>query len=747
MNAKLRSEVKQAEKKNYNIYGVPQIVFGIISSVLISLWLVSVADVLASRLPVLYRVLIYAAVGIPGFLFIFLFSRKREIRIRPYTRQPGFQFLGLHDLKGEELGASADVIQRDEEVACMIKVLEEIIFPQSAVKQALCLVGPSGCGKSTIVNFFREATRDEYLCYDFSGNYHELESRMTELFGTNIDVKLSNLAARQKVVIILDQFERFFFLDSAEQSSVRRVIRALCCRNTAVILSMREEYLADFLKQFDMNDLKADPAAKEHSLSKGIFRELMSIIWRNPADQRENGIIRPARTVSWSGSSIKSNNKTYLNSPFSQIAQVSLEQMGITMFYCQNESNVSVQIDGSKGSYSVILDKCRRLFGKAGEAFFARHEHEPLIEKQIVFHMAEFNQKVHALPDEELQDMIQKNSSELLDEYFDIQLATCTNHFLATRLLYIYSKARSEQIFLKTEDVESGVLPNQFGPEGHKSFMETLDQLEAMQMIRRSSEGSRQEYEIAHDFIAQEFLKYCEHGMNRNVKNSLDLILSEYSNAELKDALKEKHDHCRRELQDKFFRNATIAAIVVMLIGFFVEAFVWNPWTTVWTAANPYGSYFPLFPLIVTLISVIYLCRMYDCIVKFFRGRAMWKCKCCYAVQMIMAVMAVVAYPHFLFLDSIDLVVAAADIYLLLDNHYQKNCQAELHAYGIKSMMMGSVFAFGHVFFWLTNRSFAPYLIFVETVMFSLLVAYACTVHLTQEFLFPRMIDASSEKV
>lgn len=746
MNRETHRCIERLKKKHRNIYGISNFKFRMAACFLIALWVVAVADVACSGMKPFMRTVLYTGIAGICFAAVFFSQREKKGSMVPYTRQEGFQFLGLHDLRNADLKDSSDVLQRTEEIACMKKVLEEIIFPQSVVKQALCLVGPSGCGKSTILAFFREKYKSEYLCYDFSGNYHELESKMCEDFGTNIDVALADRAAKQKIVIILDQFERYFHLSPEEQENVRRIMRTLCRRNTAIILSLREEFLADFLKQFDMNDIKADPQTNIKVQSHGIFHELTSIIWRNTGTQGGNGFLKPVQTLKWAESIIKNNGKVYLNSPFSHMTVDLSEQMGITLFYCQNENQVPVQADGQQGSSSLLLNKCLKVFGANGESYFSKYKNATLIEQQIVFHMAEFNQKMYAQTPEELETMFRQSNSELLNDYFDVQLASCKDYWLASKILYIYSKARDEQIFIKTDDVEKGLFSQQFSQDGYKTFLDTIAQLEKLQLIRKNNDGSSQEYEIAHDFIAQAYLKYCENSMNRDIKNALDLFLSEYMNAQLKDEMKKSYTHRLQMMQAGFYRSATALAIAVMCIGFIIEAFVWNPWTTVLQSANPYGDYLPLFPLVITSVSVIYLCGLYDRMVKYFRGRSIQKCKCCYTLLMVLAVLAVLAYPHFLLLDSIDLIVSSVDIFFLLNAEYLSSCREQLRAYGIRSIMIGTIFAIGHIVFWATNATFDTYLIFVETVMFSVLTAYACLSHLTEEYLYPRMIDASSEK-
>ena len=114
---------------------------------------------------------------------------------------------------------------------------------------------------------------------------------------------------------------------------------------------------------------------------------------------------------------------------------------------------------------------------------------------------------------------------------------------------------------------------------------------------------------------------------------------------------------------------------------------------------------------------------------------------------MFFASAAVFAYPHFLLFNGLGLALATLTIALLLDQRYRQTCRNELLAYGAKSCMIGLVYVFAHVLYYFFNRQFDDVLIFSEFIMFTILVAYAFFVHMTQEFLYARMSDSASEKV
>ncbi len=737
----------EAKDMNRNIFDIPNRLFSFLYILSFFLCAFLLCDVFFHHFPSLQRGLAAALfISLAVVVFMITDCRKRPVT-PPFCRQPGFEFLGLHDLKNEASLDRRDVLSRKEEAAFMRRVLEETIFPQVSVKQALCLTGHSGCGKSTILAFFKQAYRDEYQIYDFSGNYQEFFGHMQTLFGSNIDQKLKEITYSSKAVFILDQFERYFSLPPEKQNEIRELIRQLCMEKTAVIISLREEYLSDFLLQFNMNDLLS-PEGTDSAEPRGVLQELISVIEKNDRGRYSGGYYsRRGNTQVWNGTVVKNNGRIHLEIHGRQSGRIDLEQMGPTLFYCRNQNEVNAQLGGESRRNSILESKCRLLFGERGTALFKKHERESLIEQQIYFHMAEFNQKILSRPDEDLVFFTDSNNSELLKQYFDIQLASCQSAFHASRIMYLLSRARINHIIIKTEDLENALFPEMFSKKGHALYMQNMRQLESLQLIRRNTESGGLEYEIAHDFIASAFLDYCAIGMKRDIQNALDLFISEYMDEKIRAGVPRKIEYRRMAYRQRFYPVLTGCSVALMCLCYLCERFVYNPWMSVWRDMNPYGDYVPAFPLLITAASVIYLCYIYNKIVAYNHSRNRYISRGIYVVLMLLASAAVFAYPHFLFLDGVDLAIAALNMAWLLDKDHRQNSQRELVLYGVKSCMIGSVFAAGHVMFCIFNGQFADYIILTEFIMFTILVVYAFLAHMTQEFLYARMADASSEKV
>lgn len=741
----MENYIAKMKKPNHNIYDLNSLVYKIAVLLCIAIWILLFFDVPIRQLSISNQIYIWGVTVTVAFFIAFISEKNKKCVIIPYSRQKDFEFLGLYNLKERVQDNRHDVLQRDEEIKYMRQVLEEIIFPQNSVKQALCVTGPSGYGKSIILNFFKQAYKDEYRIFDFSGNYHEFEGHMLLLLGNNIDLKISEMTVAGKVVFIFDQFERFFFLSKKEQERIQIIIRLLCRKNTGVIVSLREEYLASFLKRFDMNNLLSVPL-EQNVEPCGILRKLVSIIEnKNNNFSVFSSFLEPIKTDIWEQHIIKRNASIYLDT---QNEQVVFEKMGATLLYCLNQNEMNSQLDGKKSITFVLESKCKKIFGEIeGAALFRKHMNDPLIEQQIIFHMAEFNQKILSYSEEELHKFIEKDNNELMERYFDHQLASCNNYFHASRLLYLLSQARIRQLSIKTQDLENYLFPELFAEKGHEHLMEVIRELETVQLIRKNTEGSGLEYEIAHDFIATAYLNYCSTNMDRNVKGALDLFILEYMDAKRNTSFKEKISLRKNIYKQHFYRNVSYFALAFMAISHLVQRFIFNPWTTIWKDFNPYGDYMPTFPLFITILSGIYIFYMYDKTVKYYQGEKVRAVQILYILFAMLASMAVFAYPHFLLFDGVGLTVATLNIALLLDKRYRQTCRNELQAYGAKSCMIGTVFACAHILFFSVHCQFEDLLIISEFIMFTILVAYAFFVHMTQEFLYARMSDSSGEKV
>ena len=733
------------KKTHKNIYGLSGKIFPVVYYVVFGIWFLCLNEILMSSWPLNVMIPFIIAFILLCVVFGQAVGSSSHKTIIPYRRMDGFEFLGLYNLTGKNITESKDVLSRAEEARYIQHTLEEIIFPQNSVKQALCLVGESGCGKSTIISFLRYMY-DEYAFYDFSGNYMSFEAYLNEVFGDNLDQSIASITKSKKIVFILDQFERFFFLKKEEKNKIKKCIEILSRKNTAVIISLRQEYLADFMKEFDMNNLKGQ--IKTNNISgKGILNPLISVLQAKEVSQaikRKNG----SGVMSCNGEKIIDNIQVHIEQRGKHgIKNTKFEPVGATLFYCNKQNEATMQRGGQTIESTRVSSKLEKLFGDFGNELFLKYKYEPLIKQQIVFQMAEYDKKVRKMTDEELMTKYSMEDKALISEYFDIQLASVNDYLNASRILYLLSVARINHVAMKRENIEQGMSIDMSGPEGYRQFLETMDKLEKLQLIRKKNEGSDLEFEIAHDYIASEFINYSRQNINRNIMSALDIFITEYLDNNQKKHLEEKKKHTQKMSKDKYFFIMTAVCLICMVAVEVIYRFIYDPWNGILKDFNPCGEIHLIFPLFINVLSVIYLYHMYDKVIKYYRGRKQHQCRIIFFFSMLLAVAAVTCYPHYLCIDGVDLAMVGLNYVFLLGDDYQQSCRNELRAYGMRTALMGFVFSIAHILFLICTPTFEIYIVYFEAVAFSLLVGFAYMSHMTTEYLNGRRADASSEKI
>lgn len=746
MNPTNEKIIQKNKKSGYNIYGISDRLFSLAVAVICGLAVAALLQLMISELPVLTRAGLSVAILAVAVCIALVMGRSEQGEIQAYRRQEGFEFIGLYDLSADEKLEGRDILSRSEEVSYLNQKLETLIFRQNGVKQAICLTGKSGCGKSTILSFFKRQYQDVYQIYDLTGNYTQMKAALVDIFGTKIDQGLMVKAQEKRIVFILDQFERYFFLETEKREQVRDLMLMMNRKNTAMILSMREEYLADFMKEFDVNNMKEDGRAAQVEEKTGILNNLTSII----RDDRKNYHIRKEKDRmkmhTWRDESVKQNHFIHLEHVAGYTQSTSLDPVGNTIFYCENQNDVHVRLNGTEEEATVLQSKCERLFDKEGTAFYQKHRHEPLIQQQISYHMAEYEKKEKKCSADELKELFAMEDYELLNHYFDVQLTATGDYYNASRIMYLLSSVRMNHVVMKRQELEYGLFANQFSKEGHVAVGVAIDKLEELQLIRSSVEHSDQEYEIAHDFIAQSFLTYSHSNMDRNVKGALDIYIAEYLDANKADYIEEKQEHNRKVQKSRFYTTVygIFAVLVVFIDG--VIHFGFNPWMGPWERMNVYGDIFTFVPLITTELSMLYLFHMYHKVMQFYRGKRENLCKGLFVLIMVISAVGVFFYPHGMFCYGAGLTIMGLNAAFLLNGSDQKASRLEMRNYGLKCALIAVAYAVLHLVLLLFNREFPAYLILVEMVMMYLLVAYAYLAHLTKENLYGRRMDVSSDR-
>lgn len=300
---------------------------------------------------------------------------------------------------------------------------------------------------------------------------------------------------------------------------------------------------------------------------------------------------------------------------------------------------------------------------------------------------------------------------------------------------------------MKRKDLEFGLFADQFSREGHKAVPLVIEKLESLQLIRKNIERSDQEYEIAHDFVAQAFLNYSYSNMNRNVKSALDIYVAEYLDTGKKNYIEEKRRHFEKVQGTNYYTVLFIIFAVLTVVADSIIHFVFNPWREVWESSNLYGNIVTFFPVLMTEVCILYIYNVYHKVLRYYQGKKEVLCKIIYAVIMVGSLFTDVCYPHGMALYGILLTIMGMNCACLLDNSYQKASRQELRDYGLKCSLIGVAYAVFHFVAWKFNTQFPMYIILTEMVMMCILVAYSYGAHMTKEYLYARMMDTGSGRM
>ncbi len=757
---------KTREEKRFkrNSYSLSDKHFRIMWFGCIAILIASLTELFLSNIDKKNYFVLFVIIAALIFTVEMLVSQKGKKDITPYSRQKEYNFIGLHDLTKESLDIeSRDVISRNEEVHCIENMLENVIFPQHDIKQAVCITGKSGCGKSTILAFFQQQHKDDYNIYNFSGDYNSLRASLEEKFKTyNVDWEIKKIVDNgKKIVFIFDQFERYFFLSSERQLDIRNFISSLCMKNTAIIVSMREEFLAEFLREFDLNDIKSNYKTNDEVEHTGLLRRLVGYIKDSDNYVTIQGSRRRITFSKWKNEHIKNPEFLHVSDPEGK--RVIIEKTDATIFYCENQNNTKTVAGGKESTSSMLLQKCIAISDDFGESLYSRYHNRPLIEQQIIYHMAEFDSKERGV-NVSFEEFCNMDTQDIIKRYFDIQLCSTGDYFNASR-----TSSRLHQLPMKTREIIIGLHSKQFSKNGDKKAMNVINELEKLQLIKKNSNNSTSEYEIAHDYIATAFLNYSRANLDRNVKVALDIFLADFiSQYEKNLATKERlqgdaraqnhtntspqnlqlriQDPFEAQNKDRYYKIVTIIFSIIILLTDIVYRFIWNPWEEL-PLANPMEGILPLFMPIHILICMIYFYQIYDKIFKYYSGKNAKFIRTEYLFMGLIASMSELCYPYFIISDGLGLVMIGATATLMLGREYRETSKSAMSSYGIKCVVMGFAFTLAHVMFCLSQEVFPTYILVLETTAISLLVGYAHFSHMTKEYLYGRCMDVSGKKV
>ncbi len=408
-------------------------------------------------------------------------------RISPY--KPVKQFAGLYSIEGSNpitISTENGLISREKEIIHLNKLINKYLNNHSGEK-CICLIGRSGSGKSTIINLLENINNNhtykssllknldtKYEIYNFSDKYDYFEQYLQDELADNyIDYLKNN---ENSFLFILDQFERFFDLDSSKKDNIINIIQNISTKNIIFLFSLREEFFSRFYYEFNIYDIR----------KKNTYQR--------------NGIIE------YNVINLKENTN--------------LENI----VFCQNDE---MYIDSSGKINSSLEILCSNAFKRYASIIFNNFKDYTLIQKQIIFNLLknEENQGMN------LNSLLDADISDLMKRYFDVQLCSTNDFFDAARIMYLLSVSRLNNLRFTISNLEDALCVFEVTQKG--KINECIEDLHKLQFIKRIKFNNDNEFEIAHDYIASTYNDYASTELKMEVKSALDTYKIEYvKNAE-----------------------------------------------------------------------------------------------------------------------------------------------------------------------------------------------------------------------
>lgn len=567
------------------------------------------------------------ALGIIIFAFFILLGIQtymdKTTIIMPY--RPKQQFIGLYCIEGNqkiELNMDNGLIPRDEEIKCLQHLIE-VCFNDRNHKRGICLIGRSGSGKSTIINQFEYDKNSPYIIKNFSENYSYFEEYMLQEFKNNPEQTLMNSTA---TVIILDHFERYFFLSDEKKNEVKNTIKRIAKLPSVFIFSMREEYFIPFVSEFDINDLDGTKSYMTGNTGIFFFKEYLT---GNRQNTDENILI----------CGNKNENNDYHN------VTKTMERL------------------------------CEQAFGEEqrGKEIFQHFKNSTLIQQQIIFNMLKHEFDTYG----EVQ-ILDSNIDEnvMMNQYFDIQLCSTGNYYMASRIMYLLCIGRNSGIFFTDDDVKNALCI--FEQQDIIDFKECLNKLRSLNFIKYSKRNSTIYYEIAHDYIAKSYEAYANTELPVNVKNALDEFKSEYTRHTTMN-----HDISLYRKQKKW-KNTGAFGLTVFIISICIAVISFG------YAIQTGNNTLPWTIFTLCIMSLLYVFNFYMNITRHYRKSLWIFVTFFYLIAMILGTIATVLPEFWLhFLGAGNAFMGLSCFIIGMNFHLAESGRKWFFSYGLKTFAVG----------------------------------------------------------
>ena len=350
---------------------------------------------------------------------------------------------------------------------------------------------------------------------------------------TTLDDK-RNLGAEKQAVFIFDQFEIYFSLSTERQTAIKCGIQQLFQENIIVIFAFRNEYFTQMMLEFNPNHLEK---------GKGMFFNKKGMV-----------VVADGEPLT---------------------------------------DNIMVCLEVLETGIAKLMDCSRKAFKERSEEIYKRVGYGPLIRQQIILNMLECeNDKDH-----DLDKILKLSDKEQMNKYFDHQLCSTEDYFLASRIMYLLSIAHCNHLILDKADLKRALNIKNHSRQS-ESFEAFLGKMCEIQLLKQGKESHSRQYDVAHDFIAEKFLDYANTEMDADVRAALDEYKTKYesetfqsiSDSDGTEAPKEKIKHV-------YEKGAYILPLILSVAVFILASPLkagYSVWIVYLMALASFGYFFGL---------------------------------------------------------------------------------------------------------------------------------------------------------